>query len=835
MKSRLLSLFFLFAFSVPHAFAQSSPVLKTASGTVVGKTASGIEYTISSNKTYPGFADFSLVFSTELENDAAAALLDGVPHLEGESVFSFFNSKGVGVREDGFVKTSAGSTVFRFENVPVAKEAVRDSVLLVLLDMASSQAAASSILIAGDVETASVASHIKLLSLMVTGRSKASSRPATPVWNPSSAVFEVLPLEGTDFSVVEISYRSPRPSREEMGTIQPYITEQFSQVLGSIFRDRMLRVCEVEDVPAAAFKTSFTGASAQSGDETLTMSFACENKDVHHLLSLAASVLGELDAHGTSVREYSEAKGEYVALLQQKALKPSDNRSVMDKFVSSVVYGTDMASPQAALEVATGRIVEPEQETKWFNDYVTALLDVDSNLSVTVRSSDRKKTNLANMQNNFKQGWTEIGRVPARRYDYLAEFVQVSPDKKFKVVSSKKEPVSGGEIWTFSNGARVIFDRRKGAKDCEITTLFNGGGNPYFADVLRLDSPEGMETEVQVGFFDTRLTIRSGVEGLEDAVKALVTYSHEHHTGRADFSFWRECADLERRASKLTDEGLYDLLDSLQVVSGYVPLKRAGWKIDDDIAIQAQRFFDEKFSAFNEAYIMISADIEPSKLKKMLVSYFPALPVKAVQPQRKSYDMLLLSSSRTANVDSFPDNYGTGKEGLYISGSCLETFSMQKYFATLLASRILEAKLAPLAARAGMSICCTSEYVLAPVERACLRVAFAPVSSQVLPSEVTPLNVYDDAASLRRLMADTADQEITPAELSAAKALVLADYSAQMEQPGAKVRYTLDRYSLNKDFYTNYKDKLSAVPSSVVSEVLRKMVSGAGADYILYY
>lgn len=121
--------------------AQELPLMPADPAGQTGSLPNGMSYYLVTNPTTDGTADFALVQRTgtsdagELALDAAKDALTSLPRLRNISTQSFLASHGVAPGKDGFVKVSENATLYHFDNVLLAEDAI-DSVLLVIMDIA---------------------------------------------------------------------------------------------------------------------------------------------------------------------------------------------------------------------------------------------------------------------------------------------------------------------------------------------------------------------------------------------------------------------------------------------------------------------------------------------------------------------------------------------------------------------------------------------------------------------------------------------------------------------------------------------------------------------------
>lgn len=153
MKKRFsVMLAFLAAIMLMPHFAEAqmemlSQPLPLDSAVRVGKLPNGLTYYIQHNDYPKGQADFYIAqkVGSALEQDHQRGLahflehmcFNGTTHFPGDQLLKWLESVGAKFGENVNAYTSIDETVYNLENVPVARESVQDSCLLILHDWAN--------------------------------------------------------------------------------------------------------------------------------------------------------------------------------------------------------------------------------------------------------------------------------------------------------------------------------------------------------------------------------------------------------------------------------------------------------------------------------------------------------------------------------------------------------------------------------------------------------------------------------------------------------------------------------------------------------------------------
>ena len=133
---------------LPQALtAQQMPQLGTDPDVRIGRLPNGMTYYIRHNELPKGQADFYIAqrVGSVLENDEQQGLahflehmcFNGTTHFPGKNLINWLESVGVKFGQNLNAATGVDMTIYNIDNVPVARESVQDSCLLILHDWAN--------------------------------------------------------------------------------------------------------------------------------------------------------------------------------------------------------------------------------------------------------------------------------------------------------------------------------------------------------------------------------------------------------------------------------------------------------------------------------------------------------------------------------------------------------------------------------------------------------------------------------------------------------------------------------------------------------------------------
>ena len=462
---------FIFAASVllsaSLSVAQNVPPLPVDPSVTYGVLPDNISYYIVSNPTDKGFADFSLVWRLGTPERKDTAALSSCPErtavskdealriarkaLAGTSLFSSRTPDRF-LRDNGVQGSSCGYIALFL----LAFDLVREYSVTVHKKGASD--CGQAIIVSGDIDRNAIYSKIRLMSFFVP-----DIGPEEPSydykWCPADSLkcISVTDRDGKTASVTA-EYSFPRIPREYMGTALPAVSEQMGQELGMILEARLRKGLYEEGIPVSDVGYRFTGSSQWSGDEKYTVRVNAAREDVPDVIAVLSSVLSQLSAGGITLKEYAQVKkavGRHLGYQARTYVK--NNFENIDRCISSFLYGTALASPAERYSFFEASGLPESAGLRYFNRFVSYLVGSTGNMTLTCVSDSSEVTDIG-MKEIFRRSWNDTSCVLAPHvssYSDTAAF-DILPGK-CKISRTRKESMSGGYVWTFSYGMKVVY------------------------------------------------------------------------------------------------------------------------------------------------------------------------------------------------------------------------------------------------------------------------------------------------------------------------------------------------------------------------------------------
>lgn len=820
-------------------WSQGLPALDKAKEIVTGELPDGISYYIVKNQSRPGFADFALVQPfRDSSTPPPREELVNLPHFKDGKPYEFLARCGVGYGARGFVRQQGNAAIFRFADVPVSSQSVADSTLLLLFDLALSSPHSQSVVISGDIDVSVIRERIRILSMTVPRRSTAGN-DLQYGWTPQEEA-EVTTTTGP-IGLVMATYRSPRTDAALMNTIQPIMSRLLAREMDIILAQRLRAAFNEASIPLADYHFRHTGSDATPGDELMSITVETAPDRLEEATRTLAGVLGSLDENGVTTAEVSFAR----TFITESSLRDDDNFSLtnaqyLDKCIAACLYGSNLASYASLSKMFTSRKLDIERERELLDRYISAILSPSRNLRLYLAAP--VKPDGAELLTAFKDGWkdgnTALADVPSQA-DTLALTL---PRGKVKLSNTSSDSFSGGKMWTFSNGASVIFKKTSDKGAFRFGYMVKGGWteihgitgpeSAFVNDALSLAGVAGMSGEHfrnmlamngidlqgESTMSDVRWTGYAPSDKLTLVLKALLALGSK--TQADEEAYGRYCIEeaVRQQRDKYSPEGTRAAIDSTMspeypFASGYTPQIPG-----PDFPERVTAYLSSKGATVRNSLIVLTGDLNEAYVLKVLthmLSGYGNVRQRIVRP-RLSYPL-----RECWTTTSVP---GVWRDrGVWVGMSTSWPFSSGGNTTLSLACAVLEQELARALASKGYSFSVTGDAALLPAEKISVFVNCRPVPAAGLPADVSPVSPGEALNTVREVINRLANSNVSPQVLSAAKAAVSAKMQAQEADTESLVSSIIWRNALGRDLTGSYKDRIKSIKASDIRAMFQSM------------
>lgn len=825
--------------------AQQLPTLGQQSGISTGRFANGITYYIVPNKSSKGYANFALIKKGIDNQEDVRAALD----------YEFLSSKGVGYTRDGYISYSGGAAIFSFEDVPTFQSVALDSTIILLFDLIDSSKGEQAIVACGDLDAAKLKDRFYLLSLTVPKREAAVERPAY-VWNPSDRARFLHYNNGCrHLSEIRVTYSTSRTPQKYMSTPQPLVTTMYARQLGYVLGKRIETLFAEKDIPLGYLRYNYLDSSKTDSDEQYTFEAGVDDKDVEAATALISGVLADLDKNGVSPEEFQDAKAHFRAWALESTAGEMTNKDFVDLCTANYLYGAGMASRKEIVNFFSGRRISPNQDLSMFNRFIAALLDVRRNLTVQYGTpSDSLDTKA--LERVFRDSW-KAPDVPStyrgRAGDTLSLYYPV--DRRLKVKSETTDPQTGGKLWTFNNGMKVVFRKTSDPKVRYAFMLRGGftevpgikeGESAFVGDMLGLydvgemDAMQfrnmleanGITMDCKVSVSDMRIVGTSPADKLNLLFRSLFSIQKNRSLNRRTFDYYKRSEALRQEDFRFSTEGINAVIDSIMCPDYYYPPTKSPDKLGDELPDNAEAYFATQFLKCQDGIIFIEGDLNEYGLQKFLcriMSSFRGNKSFSVRP-KLTYQMR--SGWSTYTVDKSDRLVGDGSSAS-VAMAAERPFTMQAWCAFRIAVEHLRRELVRDLAPIGCYFEIVPELTLLPSERIAVFINCRPCPSEGLPADVEPAEPMEIMNRLRESLARISSTPLSPATLKGLKDALAQEMAGEAADPDYVMDAFLLRNSEGKDMISNYSTYLGKVTVDDVAAVVDALGKGSKVEYVI--
>lgn len=862
MKKRFIQIFAASAvlflpLVLPAAGIKVLPADKAVSS---GVLPNGMSYYVAVNKSLKGFADFALVQRTGIRTVpdslsgrvAAAASLDSLPHFVSSSPADFLASHGCKPSGESFVTVTDDATVYRFHDVLLSSgKAVADSMLLMIADIVDRPRVSGknfarewyapsdqAVIVCGDVDAAAIAEKLKMLSYM--SLSGVSQPRPDYVWEDTETEFVCSPDAPGGLSVISLTWRSPRTPVENMNTVQPSIFEIAVDELALIAKDRIAAALEERDIPYANLSCRRYGGLDGPADEHFAVSVSVEREDSRAALEVLASTLSLLDSGGASMREFKSSQtacfGE-MATLASAVVKT--NSEYVDRCKAAFLYNGSLASEKEKLAFHQSRNVADTTMLRLFNRISSALLDGSRNLRVYAGGASG-----FDLRQVFDSSWTAVaaGSDINRQYQNASDTLAF-PDygPKVKIKSIKKEPVSGGEIWTFTNGFRVIYKKMPSGGNMYYSLALSGGyggiknlgrGEGAFMadypdlcyiaglkgrDFKKLLSSMDVTMDTDVNLSNTVVSGKAPRNKTQLLLRSLLAFSNERRPDSTAFSYYLRCEKLRLAQAKGSRDDILTIIDSLMCPDYKHSSFKSAANLNPGIASKAEELFNSLSAKTNDGVLVLVGDMDETALRKLVTLYAGGFRTKEAAFKRPQVRYQPLSGWLTYNVD------GDGPMAV-VAMSARLPMTAENYMTAPIAAIAIDQALTEAFAGTGVSMEVFYSCKMYPEERFSIMVFFVPSGEY---------SFLETIGKVRSVLTGLSGKDIPQDRLDAYKEYLKNHFAVEMTGPLYWRDAIVLRYLEGKDFTGGYETKIKAIDAAKVRKIVASLNEGTKVEYIV--
>ena len=794
------------------------PELPADSRIQYGMLGCGASYYMVKNPVRKGYAEIALV-----QKD------DPLTASKREQLSSAFLARmGVSPGPGGYLAEKDSSTIYDFRDVRYYLPQVMDSVLLYTFSRMAVSRCPQAIIVSGDIDPGDLKRKMDIFSLLVN-RLPQPSKAGDYVWTTRPAP-EIHILPGGP-ATITVGYSGSRIPCEQMNTAQALVTDLFSLEFKLLLKHRLEIRFREAGLPYSEIEFLSRRSVDSAADEQYAVRIKVAPGDLEAALELMSRTISELDTYGPGVEEFAECKEVLLPSMERRAYTLPSAQDYTARCISHFLFGAQLAPYTEPLRFFARKKVSDSTETRLFASYADALLSGLENLELSygpVQDSDTTDTG-GDVLFRYQLGYL-LGSLSRSGLDYTWHAADTAGfelrPSKLKIKGERAEAVSGGTLWTLSNGMRVIYKQVKGSGRFSYALQLNGGLSQinglkegeggYIGDLLFLDDAAGLPAPVfqdvlasngislscDVALNSLVLSGDAPSDRLALVLKALASLAYNRNSNPSLFQYYLRCQAL--------GEAEDPVLGALAPGYKYATLKNPS-VLSEETQKKAWKYFDDRFSRMNDGVFILCGDLSPERAKRHLIQYLGAFHVVRGGAVRKTVEMRTLSG--TSTLDRADNRLRVIMDTDY-------PFTANHYYVSQMAMEQLRLSLLRHLSTTGYVHEIKLSYLVQPQERFRIDITAWP-SREEEPSAIT---------ALRAAIADATASPVSGEDLSAWKAKAVADVEAALSEPQGFITTLLVRYAANKDVLTGYKETIGSITASDIQEFLKAAAAGGRVE-----
>ena len=835
----------LVLFMTMPAIAQQLPKMTSDPAVSTGVLPNGLTYYIASDSSEKGLADFALVQKTGLCNipDTSASegtagtiarrALSSLVRLKGCSPSDFFGRHGSVPGKDGYVSVNENATIYRFPAVRLSDgKSVLDSALMIMMDIADRatftdnafqrkwySSADQAVIIAGDVDSKALISRIEAMSYMIPAYPSLQRRDVYP---QDSSVVSVVDLQG-QMQELSMTWVSKRVPREYMNTVQPVIFNMALDVLGRVAVRRIGKSLKAAGIPYADVSCRHRNSEDGPWDDALTLSVSVHPDDLSRVKVLVTKVMNDIDSCGVSVDEYLLAEAGFMDVIGREAYPGQYKHSAMvQRCISAFLYNSHLASPSQIYAFHTSRQITDSVRCGFFNDMAAALLYPLGALPDSSETVTCPTTYPLNLPGS---------------------------GTKVKLKSVRSDHLSGGSVWTFSNGFKVVYRHMPSAGDVYYTLALNGGygsisglaagEGAFVSDIFRLSKIAGVDGD---DFFDALkmdglvmdpvVTLSNMLvsghmpkDRMQLLLQSLLALANTREDMPESFPYYMKSVEASLDHPKNSSAARMTAIDSIMCPGyRYSPYKSKG-SLTPSFYPKASAFVDAQMSKMNDGVLVIVGNIEEEPLKQMLQQYVGGFRTKDAPARRPAVRYQPVSGWSTYTVKGDEDV-------VEVAVSARMPLTSVNYLSACIAVLTVERDLSRTLAASGASFDILFNCRIYPEERMNMLISVSAADPQGLAEGVGKNSSIDGLGDVRNALSGLSHRDITDSELKQYKAYLKNRIQVEMKHPQYWVDAITVRYLDGKDLTSGYASNIDGLTRDDVKKIFNLMDKGCKVEYV---
>lgn len=674
------------------------------------------------------------------------------------------------------------------------------------------------IFVTGDFKKEDILARMQPLSVILPRHQSAWERAEIPAWEDQGSV---LHIQETEDGHAILTYKLYFPATDESlnATIIPTIVERSWTMFGRILERRLECALEAGGIPYGGVSTRFQMARGLENHHLFTLQTVVAQADEAPTAERICRVLEDLRTGLVSEGEVEAASNSYLFGRFDRQLRPVTPSVQTLRLFRSYLYNNDLASDREKTEFFTSRKYFPSEDKKRFDRFTARSVRIPA---FGLKADDTIRLSL-----------DHLPPLSAPVLHFADTMSFPGKTKACKLVRAITEGTTGGSMFFFENGTRVVYKQKPCGKRVYYTFVFEGGmaqltntdGAAWMEDIFYAGRVNGYRMKdfmslLAAGGIDLHLTVSHSALTLEGScderkvsslLKALITLTGHWKVEEKDWEYITRCAQIPSYKDPIQRARLQI---SRQLHPGYA------WDLDKNKVTPSSEALREAagllrgcFRSTRNATLFIQGNIPERRVVSKLRQFMDQFPVDSRHDKRNPATMLTVSGT-TRIGDIAPEkpvliassfNYPTGLDQQLV-----------KEIAIALAQDRLRMNLASVGVR-----CRIRENVhYQPVEN-------TEIFIHLSGSGMEALRIVNE--TLREM----GNGKIPHAAFEGAIAEMISRTRAQENSPFYWRDIIFNRLAYGKDYHNRVKDRLGKLTREEVRRFCAQWAEAGRVEYVL--
>lgn len=536
--NRFLAMLFAIMLGVPVVGAQQQmPPIPVDQNVRIGKLDNGLTYYIRHNEYPKGLADFYIAQKVgaiqEEDNQRGLAhflehmCFNGTKNFPGNTLISWLESVGVKFGQNLNAYTSVDETVYNISQVPVARESVTDSCLLILHDWANEllledkeidkergviheewrsrnvgsqriieqllpvlyphdkyayrmpigtmeivdnfpyqdlrdyyekwyRPDLQAILVVGDINVDSIESKIKTMFSDIEMPENAAERVYYPVADNAETIFAIGKDKEMPNTMVNILFKHDATPDSEKTNMDYLIEDYALSMIVSMLNERYQEIASKPDAPFAAAQSGYGNFLISKTKDAFELLGVPKGHDVMPAFEAIYREALRAKRGGFTASEYDRVRQEYLSRLEKayNNRATTSSTALVEGYVRHFLDNEPIPGIENEYQIMSMLANSVPVEAL---NMITRELMGDSNVVVLGMFPDNAETPVPTKE----QLAEAMKRVEGENIEGYVDAVKSEPlipqlPAPGKIVSTSTDKQFGAEVWTLSNGVKVV-------------------------------------------------------------------------------------------------------------------------------------------------------------------------------------------------------------------------------------------------------------------------------------------------------------------------------------------------------------------------------------------